>query len=403
VINTASLRQFRAHLWQPPRPHGEIQRDRTVGPLELFYDLVVVALIAQDAHHLTGHESARGAVEFVVVFTVVWIAWLNGTLLHDFHGREDVRGRNTFIAQILLLVPLGACIPGAGERHGEAFTVTAALLFLLLAFLWWRVSRVDAPDFARPTRLYAAVTLGFAVGFAASAPLPHLARLTAWACLAAVYLTGVALVFQFVPGQLDRAVTVTESLNERFSLLIIIVLGETVTGVVSGLTAEPANGRRLAVGVVCVLVGFGAWWTYFDFVGHQSPRDDRRAVFVWLISHLPVSAGIAVMGSSMPRLIEDASLQRTADAPAWVICSGAITVLLFTAVLMTSLQRWHAAASLLQPIAIANVAAAGVALILALARPAPLLLCIFLVLAFSGPWTFAVIRKGALATDGVEA
>jgi len=37
-----------------PRPHGEAPRERAVGPLELFYDLVVVVLVAQAAHHLAG-------------------------------------------------------------------------------------------------------------------------------------------------------------------------------------------------------------------------------------------------------------------------------------------------------------------------------------------------------------
>jgi hypothetical protein len=36
-------------VWRPPRPHGEQPRQRVVGPLELFYDLVVVVLVAQAA------------------------------------------------------------------------------------------------------------------------------------------------------------------------------------------------------------------------------------------------------------------------------------------------------------------------------------------------------------------
>jgi low temperature requirement protein LtrA len=134
VTGSDILRRLRAELWRPPRAHGEILRDRTVGPLELFYDLVVVVLVAQAAHRLTAHLTLRGLAEFAIVFTVVWIAWFNGTLLHDLHGREDVRSRNSFLAQILLLVPLGAYVPRAGDVHGRAFAVTAALLFLLLAF-----------------------------------------------------------------------------------------------------------------------------------------------------------------------------------------------------------------------------------------------------------------------------
>jgi low temperature requirement protein LtrA len=397
MINAAMLRELRMQLWQPPRPHGAARRDRVVGPLELFYDLVVVALIGQAAHHLTGHLTARGVVEFAVVFTIVWIAWLNGTLLHDLHGREDVRGRNSFMGQILLLVPLGAAVPAAGGRHGRAVAVTAAMLFLLLAYLWWRVSQVDTPEFARPTRLYTAITLVLAAGFVASVPLGAGARLVMWACLAAGYLGSVAIVFHFVPGQLGEGVTVTESLIERFSLLVIIVLGETVTGVVSGLTADPTSGRGLAVGIICVLAGFGAWWTYFDFVGHRSPHESRSATFSWLLSHLPVTAAITGMGASMPRLIDDAGLGRTPAAPTWMFCGSAMAVLLFTTVLMTSLEVWHSAADLLRPIAAANLVAAAVALGVAVTRPAPLVLCLLLVLVFAGPWTFAVLRKAVVA------
>ena len=45
-----------------------------VGPLELFYDLAVVVLVAQAAHHLAVHLTWRGLGEFAVVFTLVWIA-----------------------------------------------------------------------------------------------------------------------------------------------------------------------------------------------------------------------------------------------------------------------------------------------------------------------------------------
>jgi low temperature requirement protein LtrA len=60
--------------------HGEQPRDRVVGPLELFYDLAVVVLVAQDAHRLAGHLTWPGLAEFAVVFTLVWIARVNGSL-----------------------------------------------------------------------------------------------------------------------------------------------------------------------------------------------------------------------------------------------------------------------------------------------------------------------------------
>jgi hypothetical protein len=47
--------RLRRSLWQPPRHHGEQPHERVVGPLELFYGLAVVVLVAQAAHRLAGH------------------------------------------------------------------------------------------------------------------------------------------------------------------------------------------------------------------------------------------------------------------------------------------------------------------------------------------------------------
>jgi hypothetical protein len=51
-----------------------------VGPLEPFCDLAVVVLVAQAARHLAGHLTWRGLGQFAAVFTLVWIAWTNGSL-----------------------------------------------------------------------------------------------------------------------------------------------------------------------------------------------------------------------------------------------------------------------------------------------------------------------------------
>ena len=128
--------RLRRSLWQPPRPHGEQPRERVVGPLELFYDLATVVLVAQAARHLAGHLTWRGLGEFAVVFTLVWIAWLNGSLHHELHGHDDARARSTFLLQILILVAMGAFIPEAGGARGAAFAVAAGVLFAVLAVLW---------------------------------------------------------------------------------------------------------------------------------------------------------------------------------------------------------------------------------------------------------------------------
>ena len=168
--------RLRRSLWQPPRPHGEEPRERTVGPLELFYDLAVVVLVAQAAHHLAGHLTWAGLGEFAAVFTLMWIAWLNGSLHHELHGHDDARARSTFLLQILVLAAMGAFTPQADGARGAAFALAAAVLFAVLAVLWLLAARGDRPEYRRPSRLFVAGTAACAALLAGTALLPASAR-----------------------------------------------------------------------------------------------------------------------------------------------------------------------------------------------------------------------------------
>src|SRR5260370_36266494 len=161
--------RLRRSLWQPPRPHGQQPRERGVGPLELFYDLAVVVLVAQDARHLALHLSWRGLAEFAAVFTLVWIAWLNGSLHHELHGREDARSRSTFLLQILLLAAMGAFIPESDGRRGAAFAIAAGVLFAVLTMLWLLAARGDRPEYRRTSRLFVTGTAACAILLVATA------------------------------------------------------------------------------------------------------------------------------------------------------------------------------------------------------------------------------------------
>ncbi|WP_406332549.1 low temperature requirement protein A [Streptomyces sp. NBC_00203] len=385
--------RLRRQLWQPPRAHGEQPRERVVGPLELFYDLVVVVLVAQAAHHLAGHLTWHGLGEFAAVFALVWIAWFNGTLHHELHGREDARGRIMFLLQILVLVPLGAFIPEAGGARGVAFAVAAGVLFAVLAVLWLLAARGDSPEFRRPSTLFVTGTAVSAVLLAASAALPAGVRVLTWGLWAVVYLVGFAVMVGTATPVQAVALSVTDALTERFGLFIIIVLGETVTGVVDGLTHEPTNALTLAVGLVAVVVGFGAWWTYFDFAGHRRPRPTRASTVQWMLIHLPLMAAMAAMGAAMVGLVEHAHDSRTPAATAWVLCGGAAVVLCATTVLATSLRVWRPDRGLYRPLARTCVAMAVVCAGVGAARPAPLVLGLALVLLFGVPWGLAVAYR----------
>lgn len=68
--------------------------------------------MAQAAHQFAGHLTRHELAEFAVVFALVWIAWFNGSLHHELHGRRDARSR------VIFLVAPCRHGPGAPRRRG---------------------------------------------------------------------------------------------------------------------------------------------------------------------------------------------------------------------------------------------------------------------------------------------
>ncbi|MGW7608000.1 low temperature requirement protein A [Streptomyces sp. NPDC054766] len=140
------------------------------------------------------------------------------------------------------------------------------MLFAVLALVWGLAGHGTSTQYRRSTRVFVA-------GTAACAVLPADGRLTVWLLLDLVCLVGSSVMF----GTAAPVLTVTPALSECFGLFTIIVLGETVLGMVDGLAHMPADALTIAVGLAAVVIGLGAWWTYFDFVGHRPPRPSLAA------------------------------------------------------------------------------------------------------------------------------
>ena len=271
------------------------------------------------------------------------------------------------------------------------------MLFAVLAVLWLLAARGDRPEYRRASRLFVTGTAATAVLLAGTALLPASARVPAWGLIDAAYLAGFAAVILRADPAPAASLVVTDSLTERFGAFIIIVLGETLTGVVAGLSGEPVSGLTLAVGLVAVVVGFGAWWTYFDFAGGRHPRTDPEATVQWILGHLPLTAAVAAMGAAMVSLVDHAHDGRTPADTAWLLCGGAAVVLGATMLVAASLQAWDRDRGVYRPLAVTCTAVACLGL--GAARPTPLLLAVALVLLLGIPWGLAVARRLASGTD----
>ena len=185
--------------------------------------------------------------------------------------------------------------------------------------------------------------------------------------------------------------TATDSLVERFGTFTIIVLGEVVLGVVTGLVAAERDGLTITVALLALWIGFGFWWIYFDLVGRRLPRNGV-ALTNWVLSHFPIALSIAAAGAAIVSLIGHVHDARAPDGTAWLLGGAVALGLLALIVIQQSLADAERLVSVYRPLSIALALGAVAASVVGWARPAPWLLALLMIVILSLAWTFAVLR-----------
>lgn len=378
--------EFRRRFWLPPRAHGEIIEDRRVSWLELFYDLTYVVVIGRAAHQLAGDVTWRGVFHFAVVFGLVWIAWMNGTLYYELHGREDGRTRVFVFIQMLILALLAVYAGDASGDDGSGFAIVYVLFLTVLTWLWYSVRRRDREEYMATTGRFLWAMVITIVTMAISVLIPGEERVIIWTVLVLFWVVG-GLVLAGAPG-MDSALPVTESLVERYGLLVIIVLGEVVVGVVEGLSDAERSAEVIATGLFGLSIGFAYWWTYFDFVNRRRPLAIPSVRLRWLFTHLPLTMAIAAAGAAMVSLIEHGREASTPAATAWLLSGSVLVALVALIVNLRTLEENPPV-----PVSVSLLVAGAVAMFFGWVAPRPWILAALLVMTLFGLWFYAVFRR----------
>ncbi len=261
--------------WRHPRRASETQ-DRNVSFLELFYDLVYIVLVAELAHALAGHVDWKGVWTFAFLFAIVWWSWFNGSSYHDLHGNNDLRTRTFTYLQMFAVAAMAVFAHNALSSGSVGFAVSYAAFQLILTFLWWRTG-VHDPEHRVLSNPYALTFLITTILFVASVFVPAPWRFYLWGL--AVLISLVLPITQLTrrderaQAQFERsALSLSPALVERFGLFTILVLAEVIVGVVQGLLErEQLSALAGWTGVLGMVIAFGFWGLYFDYVSHRPP------------------------------------------------------------------------------------------------------------------------------------
>lgn len=287
-----------------PRDPEEAHRAAT--PLELLFDLIFVVAIAtagQQLHHamIEGHLW-HALPTYCMVFFALWWAWMNFTWFASAYDNDDTLYRCLTFVQIAGSLVMAAGIPAVFQQHNfDVIIIGYVIMRLALVTQWIRVAKHD-PERKVTAYRYAIgivlVQLGWLIGNFSSI------HMTTWLFLILVFFE---LAVPFYAEKHAATPWHPHHIVERYGLLTIIVLGESIIGSFAA-TQEAFSNRVINYQEVFLIIGgllmmFAMWWVYFDRSHHHHQRRGVQP-FLWGYGHFFIFISIAVLGAALAAAVD---------------------------------------------------------------------------------------------------
>ena len=302
-------------LFTPPRFFKNVSfhrhTQRSVGWLELFYDLVYVATLIQIGNFLSDNHTLLGFGQFLVMITVVWWAWTGETFYQNRHVVDDLWHRVLVFTQMFAVATIGLSVSEAFGDLYVQFTLAYVATRFVLILMYVRVMN-KFPETNELTRLY---LIGFSTGtliWLGSLLLPAEYHWVGW--LIGIGFELAVPFFSSVQDEQRQSGIDYHHVSERFGIFTIIVLGEAFVKIL-----DDAQGLKMGISQVQFSIGgllvlYSLWWLYFnDTAGKVIDLQHRVKPFAWIYSHLPLAASLVAFGVGAKKLY--ASTFTYADQP----------------------------------------------------------------------------------------
>ncbi len=386
---------LRAMTGRDPRePH------RAATPLELLYDLTIVVAFSisgsQAAHAVAAGHVLPAIVAFTFsIFAIVW-AWLNYTWFASAFDNDDWVMRLATLVQMVgvVVLSLGLADIYKGFDHWQLNNRVMVLGYVLMRVsmvaLWLRAAR-DNPERAGTLRLFALFITIAQVGWIIVG-LTHLPRSALVPLLLVLYALEVGGV---VAAERRSGGTPwhPHHIAERYSLLVLIALGEVVLGTTMAVESlvSSQGGWSLDAAMVAgagIGLAFGLWWSYFGIpFGEVLEKRQGDRGFSFAYGHLPLYAAITAMGAGLHVASYFVAGESALGARATVL-TIAVPMLLFVVVVFALVHRLMPGRDRFHVLLMALCTATSLGAVALASGGAPLWAC--LVLLMITPWVLVI-------------
>jgi low temperature requirement protein LtrA len=298
--------------------------------LELFFDLVYVAMLVVLGDRLSHNLSPQGVIEFALLFIPLWVSWLEPVFYSRLFPTDDIGHR------LLTVAYMGAMVSMAFELHGVtgdtatsfllAYAASKAILALMYARAWQQ--HPEYRSFAGAyVILFSVLTV---VWVAIALREPH--GFAWWGVATAVGLLAPLIVPSVLEwagrSELNRPPLKIQYVLDRFGELTIIVLGEFLLKAALSAAERETHLLTTLYGVSLLGVSVGLWWLYFDHLDHSMLTGSKARLRFWIDLHYPFLAAVAAYGVAGTKVLDLAPGEALADEKRLLLCCALAVALL---------------------------------------------------------------------------
>ena len=301
--------------------------------LELFFDLVYVAILVEMGGRLGHNLSPQGLIEYALLFIPIWLSWLEPVYYSRRFPTDDIGHRLLTVAYMAVILFMAFELHGVTEDNPTpfllAFAASKAILALMYVWAWYRHPQYRT--FTLPyTILFSVLTVVWVV-IALWDPLGY-----AW------WAVAIALSFFapfFMPRimkwggrpEMEEPPVKSQYVLDRFGELTLIVVGEFFLEAALDAAERESYLLTALYGLSLLMISGGLWWLYFDHLDHSNLTDNRAKPRFWIDLHYPFLAALtayAVAGNEVFALVPDEPLT---DEIRLLLCGALAIVLLAVA------------------------------------------------------------------------
>ena len=285
-------------------PH---EKHRVATSLELFFDLVYVIAIAfagAGLHSaLQTQQLAGGIFWYLLAFLSIFWCWLNFAWYASAYDNDDTVYRLTTFLQIFGALVFAVGISRFFEPgHNLGIPISGYVIMrIAMGIHWFRAAKLDKPR--------RSVCMRYGIGIISVQILWVLAYMLISAHFQIYYIAVLFLGEISIPVFAEKSFSAQGTpwhphhIAERYSLLVIIVLGEGVmatTRTISSLINMDTRWQEaFPFGFAAAGLVFSLWWSYFKMPFGKILQQNRRTgiiSFLFGYGHFVVFVSLAAVG-----------------------------------------------------------------------------------------------------------